>query len=144
MTANDDGNAVAPPCTGDDVVVRVVWQRDGKGLRGEVVVHNVGGDACRLGGKPVVRPLAADGTVIAVETVVTLELRGRGYVVVEPGQRATAPIFWRNWCGRKPSRRAMVEWRDGSAVAAVEGPLSPDCDRTRPTNLMSSWFDVIG
>lgn len=125
------------------MVVRVLWERDGKGLRGEVVVQNVGDRACRLGGKPSVSPLAADGTAMATQTAITLELRGQGYVVIEPGQCAMARVSWSNWCGESPSRRAVVTWWDGSAVATVEGPLSPGCDKKRPTNLTSSWFDVI-
>lgn len=132
-----------PPCTGADVVVRVVWERAGRGLRGEVVVRNVGDHACRLGGKPAVSPLAADGTRLATQTAVTLELRGSGYVVVQPGQRARAAVGWSNWCGPDPSDRALVTWWDGSAVAEVEGPLRPGCDSRRPTNLTSSWFDLL-
>jgi hypothetical protein len=138
-----DEDTMPPPCAGDDVVARVVWERDGRGLRGEVIVRNVGDHACRLGGKPGVYPLAADGTAMPTRTAVTLELRGRGYVVVEPGQSARARVSWRNWCGAKPTDRAQVTWWDGSATARVEGPLSPDCDLRRPSNLTSSWFDLI-
>jgi hypothetical protein len=133
----------APPCTRDDVVVRVVWERDGRGLRGEVVVENTGDHACRLGGKPSVSPLAADGSAMATQTATTLELQGKGYVVIEPGQRATARLSWSNWCGGAPTARALVAWWDGSAVARVEGPLRPGCDTRRPTGLSSSWFDVV-
>ena len=65
---NDRGGVTVPPCAGEDVVVRVIWEREGGGLRGEVVVHNVGDHACRLGGKPSVSPLAADGTAIAAQS----------------------------------------------------------------------------
>lgn len=140
---DDAGDVTVPPCTRDDVVARVVWQRDGRGLRGEVVVENTGDHACRLGGKPSVRPLAADGTAMPTQVAVTLEMRGTGYVVIEPGQRAVARLSWPNWCGEKPTSRALVSWWDGSAVARVEGPLHPGCDTRRPASLRSSWFDVI-
>jgi hypothetical protein len=126
------------------VVVTVVWQRDGSGLRGEVVVENVGGRACRLAGKPSVTPLDEDGQRLGVDTMMTLEARLPDHVDIQPGQRAAAPVSWRNWCGATPSRQALVAWRGGSAVAGVDGPVRPECDELRPGNLTSSWFDPRG
>jgi Protein of unknown function (DUF4232) len=141
MGGDEDGEPV-PPCGADDVVVTVVWERRGTGLRGRVVVENVGGRVCRLGGKPTVRPLAGDGRELGVQTVVTLEWRSPGYTDLAPGRRAAARVSWDSWCGQVPSGRALVEWHDGSAVARVRGPLRPPCDQTRHGNLSSSWFDL--
>ncbi len=49
--------AEAPLCTAADLAVTVHWERDGTGLRGQVVAENVGG----LAGKPAVSPLAGTG-----------------------------------------------------------------------------------
>ena len=136
--------AEAPLCEAADLAVAVHWERDGTGLRGQVVAENIGGRACRLAGKPEITPLAADGTPLAARTVITLEWRSPGYVLLQPGQRAAARVGWRSWCGRQAAGRAQVGWGSGSAVAEVHGPAQPDCSAGEPDNLMSSWFQLIG
>ena len=49
MPARMSDDAV-PPCGPDDLTVVVKWERDGAGLRGQVMAENVGGRACRLAG----------------------------------------------------------------------------------------------
>ena len=56
-----------PDCQGDEVEVTVRWERDEAGLRGQVLVRNVGGRTCRLPGKPGVRPLGQDGRPLDVD-----------------------------------------------------------------------------
>ena len=134
----------APVCEAADLAVTVRWEREGTGLRGQVLAENVSGRACRLPGKPEVIPLAGDGTPLPALTVNTMEWRSPGYVLLEPGQRAAAPVSWPSWCGRRAAGRAQVSWDGGSAVAEVHGPAQPECSPGAPDNLVSSWFQLIG
>ena len=136
--------AQAPLCEAADLAVVVRWARDGTGLRGQVLAENVGGRVCRLAGKPEVTPLAGDGTPLPAQTVVTLEWRSPGYVLLRPGQRAAARVGWSSWCGRQAGGRARVRWDSGEAVAEVHGPAQPECSPGEPDNLVSSWFELIG
>jgi Protein of unknown function (DUF4232) len=136
--------AEAPLCEAADLAVTVRWEREGTGLRGQVLAENVGGRVCRLAGKPAVTPLAGDGTPLPAQTVSTLEWRSPGYVLLRPGQRAAARVFWASWCGRRAAGRARVGWEGGEAVAEVHGPAQPECSPGAPGNLVSSWFEPIG
>jgi hypothetical protein len=131
-----------PACGPDDLSVTVRWERDGTGLRGQVIAENTGGRACRLPGKPGVTPLGPDGEPLPVKTLVTLEWRSPGYVTLEPGQRAAAPVAWSGWAGPAASSRAQVAWAGGAATAAVEGPTQPDA-KGAPGNISSSWFRLL-
>jgi hypothetical protein len=139
-----------PRCRSRDLLVTVEWTRaDGGGLRGRVVAENVGTRVCRLEHKPVLAPLQADGTVLPVGQAVSLELVRPGHVVLQPGERAAAPISWRSWCGAPVSDRMRVTWPGGSAVATVDGPTQPECDeglnaRGYVLPLSSSYFRAIG
>jgi hypothetical protein len=128
-----------PACGPGDLSVTVRWERDGDGLRGQVITQNTGGRACRLPGKPGVRPLGLDGKPLPVETVVTLDWVSPGYLVLEPGQRAAAPVGWRGWDGPPASSMAQVTWAGGAATAVVEGPAQPSATDS-PRNISSSWF----
>jgi Domain of unknown function (DUF4232) len=139
----DGDPAEVPLCEAADLAVSVHWERDGTGLRGQVVAENVGGRVCRLPGKPEVTPLAGDGTPLPARTVITLEWRSPGYVLLQPGQRAAARVGWPNWCGRPAAGQARVAWGGGSAVAEVHGPAQPECSPGQPDNLVSSWFQLI-
>lgn len=137
-------DAELPECGADDVDVRVRWERDDDGgLVGEVVVANVGGRACRLGGKPALAPLKPDGERLEVANAVALDLRIPGYVVLRPGQRAAASAGWLSWCGEAPADRMMVSWAGGSVVAEVDGPVRPECRTDQPANLSSWWFELV-
>jgi hypothetical protein len=129
-----------PVCEPGDLAVTVRWVSDGGGLRGQVIAENVGGRACRLPGKPTVTPVGQDGAPLPVQTVITLEWIQPGYVTLQPGQRAAAPVYWNSWCGERASDRARVGWGDHSATARVDGPLQPECIPGKPGNLSSSWF----
>jgi len=131
-----------PACGPDDLSVTVHWERDGAGLRGQVIAENTGARACRLPGKPGVTPLGLDGQPLPVETVITLEWLSPGYVTLEPGQRAAAPVAWDGWDGPAASSRAQVTWEGGAATAAVEGPAQPGATGA-PGNLSSSWFRLL-
>ena len=142
-TASGDP-ADAPLCEAADLAVVVHWERDGTGLRGQVLAENVSGRVCRLPGKPEVTPLTGDGTALGARTVITLEWRSPGYVLLRPGQRAAARVGWASWCGRQAGGRARVAWEGGDAVAEVHGPAQPECSPGAPDNLVSSWFELIG
>jgi len=142
MPARRRDDAV-PPCGSDDLAVVVHWEPDGTGLRGQVIAENVSGQICQLANKPTVTPLQPDGSPLPVETIVTMEMRSPGYVNLQPGQRAAAPVSWGSWCGQQASDQARVEWPGGSTTARVDGPTQPDCDPSQGYNLTSSWFDLI-
>jgi Protein of unknown function (DUF4232) len=137
------GDDAVPLCGADDLAVVVHWQHDGSALRGQVIAENVGARACRLANKPGVTPLRPDGSPLPVSTAVTLEMLAPGYVVLEPGERAAAPVYWGSWCGQQAADRARVDWPGGSAVAEVRGPAQPACVRGRSGNLTSSWFHLL-
>jgi Protein of unknown function (DUF4232) len=140
--AGQEDRGELPACGPDDVSVTVRWDHDGDGLRGQVIAENTGGRACRLPGKPGVRPLGLDGAPLPVETVVTLELLSPGYVVLEPGQQAAAPVAWDGWNGPPASSAAQVTWAGGGAAAVVEGPAQPSAAGS-PGNISSSWFRLL-
>lgn len=121
----------------------VRWEADGDRLRGQVLAENTSGRACRLPGKPAVRPLGTDGRPLPVETVITAELMVPGYVVLEPGQRAAAAVTWGGWNGASASPRAQVTWAGGSAEAVVHGPVQPASTHP-PLNISSTWFRLLG
>lgn len=105
-TAGGTPSAV-PLCDPHDLTVSVHWGPDAEGgLRGQVVAENTGGQACRLPGKPTVRPVGVDGKPLPVQTLITLEMRLPGYVIVQPGQSAAAPVAWGSWCVRPASDQA--------------------------------------
>ena len=122
----------------------VQWTKDENGgLRGEVVAANVSGRTCRLGNKPGLRPIGVDGQPLDVRQYVTLELRVPPFVVLRPGQRASAPIHWSGWHGRPASGRIIVSWEGGSATVDAEGPAQPGVPTHGRGNLISSWFTLI-
>jgi len=132
-----------PPCGPDDLAVVVTWERDGPGLRGQVIAQNVSDRACMLASKPAVTPMRPDGSPLPTDTVITLEMRTPDHVILQPGERAAARVAWASWCGEQASDRARVDWPGGSTVARVHGPAQPDCVQQRPSNLTSSWFHLI-
>ena len=141
--AGQQDRSELPACGPDDLSVTVCWERYGGGLRGQVVAENTGGRACRLPGKPGVKPLGLDGAPLPVDTVVTLEWVAPGYVALEPGQRAAAPVAWDGWDGQAASSLAQVTWAGGGATAVVDGPAQPSAVDA-PCNISSSWFRLLG
>lgn len=141
--SGDDDVSALPLCGAQDLMVSVHWERDGTGLRGQIIARNVSAHACRLAGKPTITPLDLDGAPLAVETMVTLEWMEPGYAVLQPGQRAASPVTWREWCGKTASGRARVSWDGGSTVSDVSGPTQPECSQGMADNLSSSWFRLI-
>jgi hypothetical protein len=130
-----------PPCGSGDLAVSVRWfQAAGGGLRGEVVAENVSGRVCRLGRKPGLQPLGLDGQPLGVDQWVTLELRIPPFVILEPGQLASAPISWSGWSGRSASGRIVVSWEGGSATVDAAGPTEPGSPERGAGGLSSSWF----
>ncbi|WP_410621798.1 DUF4232 domain-containing protein [Amycolatopsis sp. cmx-8-4] len=137
--------ARVPPCGSGDLAVSVRWFRAaGGGLCGEVVAENVSGLVCRLGGKPGLQPLGLDGQPLGVGQWITLELRIPPFVILEPGQLASASISWSGWSGRSASGRIAVSWEGGSAAVDVAGPIEPGLpERGVAGGLSSSWFTRI-
>jgi hypothetical protein len=125
------------------LALRVRWQFEPDGdLKGELEAVNISGFPVRLGGKPVLRPLGRDGVPLETEQVVTLEFRDPPYVVLRPGEHASAPIRWAGWNGPPASDRVQVQWQGGAAEVKVEGPPQPR--RTSdPMHLSSFWFNAV-
>jgi hypothetical protein len=133
--------ATTPEALPEDVELRLSWRTDDGQLVGALMARNVGNRVVRLSGKPVLRPIGADGEVLDTETVVSLELRIPDYVDLAPGGRARAPIGWAGWDGAPASGRIIVEWPGGQVAVLAEGPRQPAS--TGPaTNLWSSWFEL--
>lgn len=110
------------------------------GLRGVLRAHNVSSERVRLGGKPNLTPLSADGAPLGAETVLTLEARIPGHVDLDPGQPACTDVGWAGWDGPNPSDQVRVQTAGGDrAIVQVSGPVRPAA--TGPaTNLWSGWF----
>jgi hypothetical protein len=140
MPAGRSDDAVAL-CGSGDLAVVVSWEHDGDGLRGQVIAENVSGRACRLEGKPGVTPLQPGGAPLPVTTTVTLEMLEPGYVILQPGERAAAPVRWGSWCGQQASDRARVDWPSGSTVATVHGP--PPVIRQGPRRVPGIQLDRV-
>jgi hypothetical protein len=140
--AGQEDRGELPACGPGDLSVTVRWEHHGGGLRGQVIAENAGERACRLPGKPGVRPLGLDGEPLPVETMITLEWISPGYVVLEPGQRAAAPVAWGGWDGPPASSMVQVTWEGGAATAVAEGPAQPTATDS-PRNISSSWFRLL-
>jgi hypothetical protein len=122
-----------------EVAFTLTWRQEGGSLAGELVAENVCGRQLRLSGKPDLTPLDADGTPLPAQTVVTLEFMPPGYVTLDAGERAIAPVSWGGWDGPAASGRFIVTWPGGSTEVTAIGPRQPAA--TGPaTNLSSSWF----
>jgi hypothetical protein len=136
-----------PEARSRDLAVRVVWEaKDGGldgGLDGYVEVRNVGDHVVRVDGKPLIRPLGADGKPLDAQHIVTAELRVPSYVDLQPGESATSRIGWAGWDGAPASGEVLVEWGsrgpERTARVAVEGPPQPPSPGP-VRNLYSSWF----
>jgi hypothetical protein len=127
-----------PEAVPGELAFSLSWEADDGGLRGELTAVNVGDRPVRLTGKPGVTPIGVDGVPLDTVTAVSLEMRLPGYVVLAPGERATAPVWWSAWDGPPAGDTARISW-DGEAEADVTGPRQPE-RREGATNLSSSWF----
>jgi Protein of unknown function (DUF4232) len=130
----------SPECEPEDLEFALTWTPAGRGLTGRLQARNVGQRACRLSGKPVLVPLAPDGTELAAQTVITLELRAPGYVLLGPGDSAVADVGWAGWNGPPASGRMLVRWPGGQQDFRTAGPPQPEPAPDGATNLWSSWF----
>jgi len=81
----------------------------------------------------------AHGQPLETESIITLEAMIPGYVELEPGESATAPIGWAGWAGRDAGGAVRVGWPGGQAEVQAEGPRQP-AGSGPATNLFSSWF----
>ena len=80
----------------------------------------------RLSHKPRLIPIGVNGQPLSAETIVTLEFRPPGYVVLGPGERARARVGWGGWDGPAPSGRVLVAWDGGRQEVIAEGPRQPE------------------
>ena len=134
---------VLPP-SANDLELRLWWRTVADGaLDGQLEVRNVAPRVVRVGGKPLLTPIGENGQPLETDFVVTLEMRIPDYVDLAPGQRAAAPVSWAAWNGAPASGRIRVEFPDVTMEVTADGPPQPEAS-TEPTNLSSSWFDLLG
>lgn len=131
-----------PEATPVELRVTLTWEQDGDALRGLVVAQNVSDHPVRISSKPDLTPLRHDGTSLDAHTVVTAEFRSPCYVVVEPGQRAAAPVTWAGWDGPLASAMMLVRLPGGEVTVEAAGPSQPPASGAA-TNLSSSWFSLL-
>jgi uncharacterized protein DUF4232 len=112
-------------------------------LIGALTATNVSQQACRLSGKPDLRPYGLDDKPLETSTIVTMEFVPPGYVVVEPGQRAETWVVWRSWDGPRAAERVTVSWPGGRKEVIASGPLQPDSVPGHGTNLSTGWFFLV-
>jgi hypothetical protein len=125
----------------EEVQFVLAWhaEEDG-GLTGELRVRNTSSRRVRLAGKPGLQPVGVDGVPLDTECVVTLELVLPGYVDIDPGDEASAPVGWAGWDGPPASGEVVVQWPGGGSRVTVSGPRQP-ASAGPATNLWSSWFE---
>ncbi|ADB35577.1 hypothetical protein Kfla_6582 [Kribbella flavida DSM 17836] len=128
-----------PEAAPGEVTFTLAWENTDDGLRGMLEAVNVSDHPVRLTGKPGVTPVGTDGIKLDTTTIVSLEALIPGYVVLEPGERATSPVYWSAWSGPNAGDTVIVEWNGCEAEAAVTGPRQP-VSREGATNLSTSWF----
>jgi hypothetical protein len=127
-----------------DVQFVLAWHADeDRGLIGELRVRNISATSVMLGGKPAIQPLRTDGVPLDARTAMTLEFRPPGYVEIEPGEEAVAPVGWAGWNGPPASGDVLVQWPGGTSRVTVSGPHQPEASGPR-TTLRSSWFNRLG
>ena len=134
-----------PECEPRDAEVSVHWDAMDGALTGRVEVLNIGMGACRLSGKPVLSPLGQDHAPLPTDFIVTLEAALPGFVVLQPGMRASARVTWAAWDGAPASSQAIVSWAGGAKEVTVTGPMQPESRGAGGArNLSSSWFELVG
>jgi DNA-binding transcriptional regulator YhcF (GntR family) len=130
-----------PECEPGDITMSLHWESVAGALSGHLDVMNVGPGACRLSGKPILAPLRADGSALTTEFIVTMESTVPGFIVLEPGKRATARVAWAGWDGEAASSEVRVSWPGGSIKVTASGPSQPSARGVGGAqNLSSSWF----
>jgi hypothetical protein len=122
-----------------EVEFQLTWEDSDDGLRGTLVAVNVSAHPIRLTGKPGLTPVGVDGTPLDTDTVVSLEARIPGYVVLQPREEATASVGWAGWDGPAASAAVIISWDAGRTEVQASGPHQPQ-SQGPATNLWSSWF----
>jgi len=122
-----------------EVELKLTWGSVNGNLEGTLEAVNVSAHPVRLTGKPGLKPLGADGEPLDTTGVVSLELKLPGYVVLQPGDKAAAPVGWAGWDGPAASGVVLVSWDGARTEVQASGPAQPP-SQGPATNLWSSWF----
>ena len=134
MTSTD-----APEAVPSQLQLALVWRRDDEGsLEGELRALNIAERAVRVSSKPRLAALGLAGEDLEVDMIVTAEMRVPGFVLLEPGERARAPVLWSGWDGPPCSGRFIVDLAGGQATVRASGPRQPRSQG--PATLLSSWW----
>ncbi len=137
LTAPSPTPAPVPPgtptCLPGDLTASAGWQGGGGQMLGSLTVTNAGTYPCALDGPPRLVELHA-GTA-AVETIDYRADRGDGSnvpgsiagpVLLEPGGKAGAYLWWSNWCGAaKPLVTSLAVTLPSVGAPLTAGAASP-------------------
>jgi hypothetical protein len=113
-------------CTPDEVEFELRWHAASQfTLRGQLVATNVSDRVWQISGKPGLRLVGKDGVEVSHSHRVSLESRIPRYVVVEPGQSASASVSWSSWDEDIESTSVIVIWPGGPKAVPTTGPTHP-------------------
>jgi hypothetical protein len=121
-----------PDCLPGDLTASAGWQGGGGQMLGSLAVTNVGAHPCVLVGSPrlvelrtataTVRPITyhadpGDGSNVPGAVA--------GPVLLEPGGKAGAYLWWSNWCGTAPVVTSLLVTLPSGGAPVHAGPTSP-------------------
>ena len=121
-----------PTCLPGDLAASAGWQGGGGQMLGSLAVTNVGTHPCVLVGSPrlvelrtasaIVRPITyhgerSDGSNVPSSIA--------GPVLLEPGGKAGAYLWWSNWCGTAPVVTSFLVTLPSGGAPIDAGPTSP-------------------
>ncbi len=126
----------AKPCQGPDLTVRGGRQGENGGAHGDILITNTSRGACTLDGPPTVEILKATGDPLVIWPL--SNTLPPGVLLLNPGQSATAAIYWSNWCKANPGALDIaIRLATRTITGPFDGPPDynyiPDC-----TNLTGS------
>jgi hypothetical protein len=149
-TATGSSRPASPPaCSASDLRVSGGVQGATGSIVGPFYVTNVAGSSCRLPRRPDIRISTRDGGVLPVRQRPAGLVNAAPVRVLAPGRRAHTYLYWSNWCGPWPARRAgltrplrfRLTLTSGSALTLSVRTPPPRCDVPgRPSRLGVSPF----
>jgi hypothetical protein len=121
-----------PDCLPGDLTASAGWQGGGGQMLGSLAVTNVSTHPCVLLGSPrlvelrtasaIVRPITYHGERSDGNNVPSSIA---GPVLLEPGGKAGAYLWWSNWCGTAPVVTSLLVTLPSGGAPIDAGPTSP-------------------
>lgn len=134
--------AVGELCTPAQVSLTLAWTASDSALAGSLTATNHDPSACELLVKPIITPLADNGTPLGVPNVISEEANiGPGRL--RPGASATSKILWRGSCGA-PVHAVQVSWGTGPVTVMATGRSTAPCTSAPTESITSNWFSPLG